>query len=340
MTKPKVMLIGYFGLGALECSYVSAFRDIGCEVRSFDIVASEQSYCRLAKVGRLFNKFFPVEPWIRKANREMILEVQRFSPDVLVVFGQNRVTAGALAQIRAMLSTSAVYIWPDTLVNLSAYMIAALPLYDWIGTYSKSTVPIFERLGGRRVVWLPLGADPQLHPVMPPRAEFRCDVAFVGQWRPEREQAVAALLSELPGISLKIWGPDWGRRTHNHSILRAWQKRSLYGRDFAQAAASCKVNLNIIDDTNYPAANMRFFEIPCAGGLQVCSPCPEMESEFKDGEMIFFYHSSNQLPYIVQPLLANDALRAKVASAAHEKVLREHLYCRRAQTILTELGLD
>lgn len=340
MTKLKIMLVGYFGPGALECSYASAFQDIGCEVLSFDIVASEQCYCRLGKVGRLFNKFVPVEPWIRKANREMVLEARRFSPDVLVVFGQNRVLAGALAQIRAMSSASAVFIWPDTLVNLSAFIIAALPLYDWVGTYSKSTAPIFKRLGGRRVVWLPLGADPHLHPVVPARAEFRCDVVFVGSWRPEREMYIAALLMELPGISVKIWGADWKRRTHNPGILRAWQKRSLYGREFAQSIASAKVNLNIIDDSNYPAANMRFFEIPCAGGLQVCSSCPEMESDFKDGEMVFYCHSVSQLPHIVRTLLANDALRAQVACAAHEKVLREHTYDHRAQTILAELGLE
>jgi len=334
MTKPKVMLVGYFGPGALECSYASAFQDIGCKVLSFDIVASEQCYCRLGKVGRLFNKFVPVEPWIRKANREMVWEARRFNPDVLVVFGQNRVLAGALAQIRTMSSASAVFIWPDTLVNLSVFIIAALPLYDWVGTYSKSTVPIFERLGGRRVVWLPLGSDPHLHPVVPPRAEFRCDVAFVGQWRPERELSIAALLTELPGISVKIWGPDWGRRTHNPGILRAWQKRSLFGREFSQAVASCKANLNIIDETNYPAANMRFFEIPCAGGLQVCSSCPEMESDFKDGETVFYYHSVSQLPGIVRTLLADDALRDRVACAAREKVLRDHTYARRAQTIL------
>jgi len=338
MAKPRVMLVGYFGSATLECSYASAFQDLGSEVRCFDMVASERRYCRLGMAGRLFNEFVPVEPWIRKANREMVVEARRFTPDVLVVFGQNRVLAGALAQVRAMSSVAATYIWPDTLLNLSASMIAALPLYDWVGTYSRSTVPLFERLGGRRVEWLPLGADPHMHPVMPPRPEFQCDVAFVGQWRPEREQALAVLLKDLPNLSLKIWGPDWGRRTRNASILRAWQKRSLFGQEFSQTVASARIHLNIIDDTNYPAANMRFFEIPCAGGAQVCSPCPELAAEFKHGETIFYYRDLVELLELIRVLLKNDGLRQQVSQAAHEKVLSEHTYTHRASKILELLS--
>lgn len=334
MAKPRIMLVGYFGPGALECSYASAFQDIGCEIHSFDIVAAERRYCRLGMPGRLFNKFVAVEPWIRKANREMLIKALRFKPGVLVVFGQNRVLAGALAQVRATLSTATAYIWPDTLVNLNAMMIAALPLYDWVGTYSQGSVAIFECLGARRVEWLPLGADPHLHPVVPPRDEFHCDVAFVGQWRPEREKAMAALLTELPGISVKVWGPDWKRRTRHPGILRVWQKRSLHGLEFSQAVASVKVNLNIIDDTNYPAANMRFFEIPCAGGLQVCSSCPEMEDEFKHGETVFYYKTPDDLLDLIRSLLSDDSLCKRVAQKAHEKVLNEHTYKHRVQQIL------
>jgi spore maturation protein CgeB len=334
MPRQKVILVGRFAQGALECSYASGFEDLGCEVCRFDIFATERRYCRLGAAGRLFDKFVPVEAWIRKANREMILKAAEFKAEVLVAFGQNRIQAGSLAQIRATSPVKMVYIWPDTLAYLTPAIISALPLYDHIGTYSKSTVPLFERLGGRGVTWLPLAADPHLHPVSARRPEFECDVAFVGQWRPEREQAVAALLAGMPDVALKIWGPDWGRRARDPRIRQAWQRRSLYGREFAEAAASCKVNLNIIDDTNFPAANMRFFEILCAGGLQVCSSCPEMAPEFPHGESVFYYDSVDEIPRLVQQLLKDDALRVRTAGAGREKVLKAHTYRHRAQSIL------
>ena len=97
--------------------------------------------------------------------------------------------------------------------------------------------------------------------------------------------------------------------------------------------------MNVIDPTNYPAANMRFFEIPMAGGLQVCSRCPELENEFREGEHLFYYQQPADLPDLVRDLLADGPRRQAVASAAHDKVLARHLYRHRAQAILTEVGL-
>lgn len=338
MNNPKVMLVGSFGKGALEFSYLSAFKDTGCDVYPFDISAAELSYCRFGKFGRLFNKFVPVEPWIHKSNREMVLEVIKKKPDILVIIGQNRVLPSALAQIRAMSSILTVFIWPDTLLNLKSNLMVSLPLYNLICTYSQSNLPVFKMLGGETVSWLPLGADPHMHPVLPQNDLFKCDVAFIGQWRPERELALAILFRELPDISIKIWGPDWKRRTNNIKIKEAWQKRSLYGQEFAQATISAKLCLNIIDDTNFPAANMRFFEIPCAGGLQVCSPCPEMENIFINGETVFYYKTPDDLPELVHSLLNDEELRKKVALKANQFVLNEHSYLKRAKQILSILN--
>ncbi|MDR3580284.1 MAG: glycosyltransferase [Oryzomonas sp.] len=338
-SKHKVMLVGYFGVGALECSFNTAFIDIGCEVSCFDISSSVQANCRFGRAGQIFNKFVPVDAWVRKANREMVLEARRFMPDVLVVFGQNPVQAGALAQIRSMMDLKTVYIWPDTLVNLSASMISVLPLYDLVATYSNSTVRLFERLGAKDVKWVPLAADTKMHSV-PDNLQNTAtgsiaDVAFIGQWRPERERAIAAILHASPNINLKIWGPDWGRRCKGKpNILKSWQGRPLYAQEFAATVALSKINLNIIDDTNYPAANMRFFEIPCAGGLQVCSQCPEMEDEFKHGETAFYYRSMGELPEMVRSLLKNDSLRKHVAQKANEIILKKHTYIHRVGQIL------
>lgn len=341
-SKYKVMLVGYFGTGALECSFKTAFEDLGCEVNSFDIASSVKANTRMGRAGHLFNTFVPIDAWIRKANRELVLEARRFCPDVLVAFGQNPVQAGALAQIRSMMELKTVFVWPDTLVNLSTSLISVLPLYDLVATYSNSTVPLFERLGARCVRWIPLAADNKMHGIVKDPGStansYITDVSFIGQWRPERERAISTILDGFPNLDIKIWGPDWGRRCKKKPrILKCWQGRPLYAQEFAITVASSKVNLNIIDDTTYPAANMRFFEIPCAGGLQVCSSCPEMEDLFKDGDTLFYYRNLEDLPILTNMLVNNDTLRNKVAQKAHEFVLREHTYGHRVQQILKVL---
>jgi len=331
------MLVGSFGKGAFEHSYASAFKEIKCEVLTFDIIAAEMRNCRLGKFGQLFNKFVPVEPWIRKANRELILEVRKFKPEIIIVFGQNRVLTGAIAQIKAMLPIKIVFIWQDTMLNLSSHLINTLCLYDLICTYSKSNIIPLELLGGRRVVWLPLCAEPHFN--LNTIDKFKCDISFIGQWRPEREAVIAEILNQFPHLTIKIWGTDWKRRSHNQKIINAWQGRPLYGIEFEQAILSSKLNLNIIDDTNFPAANLRFFEISCAKGLQLSSLCPEMEDEFKNGVSMFYFNTNEELVRIINYLLKNELLIEKVRLSAYEKVIEAHTYKQRAIQIYDLLNL-
>lgn len=335
---PRVLLVGSWGPGTLERAYAGAFEGAGCEVLRFDLFSLEQRFVRLGAPGRFFNRFVPVEPWIRKANRQLVLESRNFRPDVIVVVGQNRVLAGALAQTLLITRARAIYIWPDTLVNLSGERIDALPLYDLVASYSRDSVPLLERLGARRTAWVPLAGDPSAAR-KPEAGPLAADVSFIGQWRPEREAALGALLEGLAGRDVKIWGPDWGRRSRGR-VRAAWQGRALFGEEFARAVASSKINLNVIDDTNYPAPNNRFFEIPCLGGLQLSSACPEMEDEFQAGRDICYYREVGEIPDLVRNLLSDEAHRAEIARAGGEKARGAHTWGHRVRQILDLAGLS
>lgn len=334
---PDVLIIGSDALGALESSYGRAFAGLGWGVSFWDPVENANRYARGGPLGRRLSSFVRVEPWLTKANRQLVIDAMRLRPHLILAFTHSHLLPGALAQLRAASEAALVQIWPDTISNWSPVLSANLPLYDLVATYSRATVPILERMGARKAIWLPLAGDPDLHPArIAQRPDLAAEVSFIGGWRPERE----AVLSCLSSFDLKIWGPEWGRHCRgNRAMLKAWQRRALRGVEFAQAVQASKINLNIIDPTNYPAANMRFFEIPTAGGLQVCSPCPEMEDEFRHGEHIFYYQRSDDLPDLLRSLLADDDLRAKVAAAAHEKALAAHTYTHRARRLLEILDL-
>jgi Glycosyl transferases group 1 len=332
----RIMLVGHSEIGALARSYRVALEELGHEVACFDINSAIDNYCRFGYWGRKFNSIVPVETWMRKANSELVIRAREFAADAVIVVGNCRVRAGALAQIKASLDPTLIHIWPDTLVNLDSSLIECLPMYDLECVYSQNAVKPLQRLGAIQPVWMPLAGDPSLHGAVQctvsEAADYGAAVTFIGGWRPERE----AVLSALTHFNLKIWGPDWGRRCKNNpTIMKAWQGRALRGREFAKAVASSNINLNIIDQTNYPAANMRFFEIPCAGGLQVCSPCPEMELEFKHGEAAFYYLDESELPTQIYDLLNDGELCRRVRQAAHRKVMEKHTYLHRAKQILS-----
>ncbi len=334
----SLLIVGSDQQNTLERSYAYAFHELGWQVHFWDPVQSLSQVVRGGRIGRMFSSFVSVEPWVRKANRSLTLRAIQLQPDLVFIFSHHPIQIGALSQIRVSTKAALVHIWPDTMVNWPTELSVCLPLYDLVATYSRATVSIFEQLGARRVVWVPLAGDPTLHPDVicsdEDRRRFGAQVTFIGGWRPERE----AVLSRLGDVDLKIWGPEWGRRCKgNPVIMKAWQKRAIFGQEFAKAVKGSQVNLNIIDPTNYPAANMRFFEIPMAGGMQVSSTCPEMTPTFRHGEHLFYYDSVDELPDRIASLLEDEECRNEIATAAHAQVMAGHTYTHRARAILQHL---
>jgi hypothetical protein len=340
MKQPSLIVAGGFWHGSLEGSLYRAFKSLGCKVEAFDIQVTINKYIKFGKIGKIFSTYLPIEAWINKANREFVVTVIEKKPDILCIGGANQIRAGALAQMKASLpNLKIILIWPDTMLRVNAHVIDCLPIYDLVATYSINSVEVFESIGAKKVIWVPLAADTLLHPANVEitdlqKIKFECDVCFIGNHRPEREEIFTRLHDE--GFKVKVWGhDDWKRHASDYiNVKKYWQKESLYGDDFARAIKCSKVCINPIDPTNYPAANMRFFEIPGAGGVQVSSLCPEMETIFKDGETIFYYQTLENLPRIVDNVLRNEALRDKVAQQGREIVHLEHTYVNRVQYLL------
>jgi spore maturation protein CgeB len=82
----------------------------------------------------------------------------------------------------------------------------------------------------------------------------------------------------------------------------------------------------VIDDTNYPAANMRFFEIPAAGGLQLSSACPEMAHIFKNKENILYFSDVKELIAQIDFVMKNPDDSKYIREQSHQFVKKHHSY--------------
>jgi hypothetical protein len=339
------MLLTNPGDTGLLGSYGRALRTMGCEVVLWDFEAARAKQARLGRIGRFAQHFVIVEPWLRRANRDFVIAVREHRPTFVGVGGAMRVTAGALAQVRASLpSTKLVLFWPDPLQNLETGNVQALPLYDLVATYTRSSIEPLLRLGARRVEWLPFAADTELHEAGPASADassqYACDVAFIGNYRPERERAVLALHRE--GIHVRVWGEnDWVKRAEDkRAVRRYWGGRALYGADFVRASQESKLALNVIDLTNYPGANMRFFETLASGGTLLTSSCPEFAADFPEGVAAFYFDSIDGLVAKVRELLPRSDARKAVAEEGKRRVLAQHTYVDRGRQLLRLLELE
>jgi len=343
ISKPRILALGSPAGSGLIASYGRALATLDVDVRWWDLKSSVDRNTPLGKPGRVANNFLHVEPWVRKANREFFTAVAQHKPNAIIGVANSPLLAGTLAQLRTTFPDIAkVLLWPDTLINLRSYVVAALPMYDLVATYSRATLDAFRSLGAREVIWLPFGGD---HLYFPPdgpeltafdRHKYECDVVVVGNYRAERERGV--LLLRDAGLRVRVWGTtSWKQATNKVALEDYWEGSPLFGEDMAKAIRFAKISLNQIDPANYPGANMRFFETLASGGTSLTSRCPEFEDEFRDAETCRYFASLADMVETAKELVAMPALRRSIAERGQELVLQNHTYVDRAKRLLAAI---
>lgn len=337
----SILIVGSTEPSRLESSYARAFQKLGCTVHFWDPRLALGKVARASRLGKLISAFVNVEPWSRKANLELLRGAGSLRPDLVLVIGTEGVRAGTLGQLRAQLPETAIYcLFPDTPHNLVPDRIQALPMFHRVITISPAWVESFRLLGARQVDHLPLAADTDLHrPFENTEPRSTRELAFIGNWRPERE----ALLEELVEFDLRIWGSEyWKRNTLPRSKLRArWQGRQLVGADFSRACAENRILLNIIDGVGWPGPNMRAFEQPACRAFSLSTRTPALAEIFTEGENIECFDSVDEARDKINFYLKNDSARQAIADRAYQSVVHGgHTYVDRAGRILAWLAED
>src|SRR6188768_390607 len=130
----RIMIAGEVGNHCLEMSYYDAFAAAGYEVKLYDTKTAVKKFARGGKLGYRIHQFFPVESWLRKANKEFTEEVKLFKPDLLLAFTGAEILPGSFAYIKSILPVKIAFYWADPLPNLTRYIHQSLPLTDLLAS--------------------------------------------------------------------------------------------------------------------------------------------------------------------------------------------------------------
>lgn len=87
--------------------------------------------------------------------------------------------------------------------------------------------------------------------------------------------------------------------------------------------------------------NLRNFEIPMSGGVELCRYNPELASYFEDGKEILFYNSNDELIEKAKyyTTLASDEELYSIKHAARKRAENEHTWYHRFSKVLETLNL-
>ncbi|MCB9453796.1 MAG: glycosyltransferase [Anaerolineaceae bacterium] len=281
-----------------------------------------------------------INPDYRLRNRHLLDKARAFQPDVLWLVGDNTVILPeTLAAIKRETGCKLLYSTGTSPIVFSLPVErAAARLYDLVLVNDYYHGVQWLELGARDMACLPVSAcDPDFHHPYPltdaERAEYACDVAFVGTLIPDHlySRRVAALAA-LADFDLGIWSV--------HDVpagLRRFVRGAALGADMLRILSAAKVTINVHGDFMRYGGNMRLFEAAGSGVFQIADDLPGTREWFTEGETIVTYRDLDDLRVKVAYYLAHEDERQAIIQQAQAHVYAHHTYDQRIARIETLL---
>jgi hypothetical protein len=197
--------------------------------------------------------------------------------------------------------------------------IAWSMLFDHVFALHPGYDAEFRKAGHPGAHFLPHAVDAELF--ADKELERTYEVGWVGQVRTpiyHRRETVLPMLSESFRMN------DFARR---YSL-----------EEMAAVYSQSKVVVNIGRDDFPQDANLRTFEAMGSGALLITSLPSELTLiGFEEGVHFVGYREVQEIKPLVRKYLADDSARRRIADAARGKVLREHTYDQRVESLLQEV---
>ncbi len=276
--------------------------------------------------------------FLQVVSQAILAKVERFEPDLVLALAQAPLSRQALKRLRKDGVATAMWFVED--FRLFTYWRAFAPRYDVFAVIQKE--PFFAELqtiGQTNAVYLPLAAQPSFHrpleqgPVE--RRKFGSDVSFMGAGYPNRRAAFRQLLQ----YDLKIWGSDWEGDPVLQKYVQLGGAR-VSPEDAVQIFNAAKINLNLHSSVQSKElvppgdfVNPRTFELAGCGAFQLVDRRGLMGELFGPDELATF-SCLDELRERIDHFLANPEERRTFAERGRARVLAEHTYVRRMQTLL------
>lgn len=322
-----------------------ALARLGHSVEVFEAPAFHGAFTALGDLRVTADRLaFLENSFLQVVSQAVLAKAETFEPDLVLSLAQAPLSQQALKRLRRDGVATAMWFVEDH--ALFTYWRAFAPLYDYFAVIQ--IVPFFERLqeiGCDKLLYLPLAADPEFHRPLrlspAERRQFGSDVSFLGAGYPNRRRAFLQLL----GHDLKIWGTEWeGEPALADRVQRAGAR--IPPEEAVRIFNASAVNLNLHSSVRPGElvargdfVNPRTFELAACGAFQLVDQRELMDELFAPGELETFV-DMEELKEKIAHFLAHPQERAAIADRGRERVLRDHTYERRMETLLTFIARD
>lgn len=342
--RPRVLVVPPVYGGSLDVATWcgQALQALGCDVLQPPLASVEPLYQRLRTAH-------PNSETARRATDsllgflgQMILaEAEGWRPHLVLALAQAPLEPKVLDRLGELGAVRAFWFVEDFRVR--PYYRQVATAYDHFFHIQGRAMEAQLRGLGANAHHLPLAAHPAVHRPLQlsdsERKRWSAPVGFMGQGYPNRVRLLSELIRQVQG--LRIWGTGW---PDSGPLAKAIAEagRRISAQEVARVYNACEVVLNLhtselaaADPEALDYVNPRTFEVAACGGFQIKEKSAALGSVLAQGQEIAVFSKPSELPGLIKHYLARPQERAAMAAAARRRVLAQHTYYHRMETMLT-----
>lgn len=253
---------------------------------------------------------------------DVLREVRRFRPDVLLATGLAPIDGAALAAIGREGVRRVNFLTDDPWnpAHRAPWFLATLRHYDTIWSPRHANLHDLRRAGVGRAEYLPFGYNPAAHwhqeaETDAERREFDVDVLVAGGADRDRIGLLEPIIRR--DIRVGLYGGYWDR----YAVTRPYARGFLDAERLRKATSSARVCLGLVRRANRDGHSMRTFEVPAMRGCLLAERTSDHERLFgPDGETVLYFQSPDEACEKIARLLDRPDERNRLASDAHARV--------------------
>jgi spore maturation protein CgeB len=331
----KVLVVGTSFDYALELIYIKYLKP---HVKEIDLYATNALWLDnkslIGKIGnRLLKKYFHY-----KINKNLIEKVNSFKPDIVWVFKGTEIAPETLKHIKQVSNTKLVNYNPDHPFIRVFYSSGGknveecVPFYDLHFCYSADLCKEITTKFNIPTIQLPFGFElSEAHFLRASAEKEIVKAAFVGNPDKDRTHLISTLAAN--NIPIDVYGYDWHKWLKPTPFVQIFD--GIIKEDFWKTLRKYRLQLNVFRPHNINSHNMRSFEIPSVGGIQLAPDSEEHRAFFTPQKDIFLYSSTNDMIIQAKYLLSlpKDAADLIRQSAHTHSIECGYAYEQRAKTV-------
>jgi spore maturation protein CgeB len=299
----KLLIVGSKSINSLENIYIKYLKLKEIDIYHIDLT-DFYSY------SGIINKILYIISYrtlYNKANQELLNYVEKCNPNFIWVFKGVELKNTTLLTLREK-KIKLIYYNPDhpfirnSVSHGKNNVEKNISLYDIHFSYQSDLTTFINSKYNLPSYNLPFGYDLTNDEYSSINEKEIKRVCFVGTPDKERVKLVNYLIKNK--IPLDLYGNEWSRVIKfmpNVNVLP-----SVVNLEFYKTLFKYRIQLNLFRKHNFGSHNMRFFEIPAVGGVQLSNFSCEASDFFEEGKEIFFFKTKSDLIKKIHTILNYD----------------------------------